>query len=1066
MVSQLLHQCGLYLGEEDMLMDRAAYDNPEGYWEHSEITAYSDRLLEKLGGSWAQVPRPLYTGRWLDAIDWEKESAEALQILDPLMQSGKRWGWKDPRNTILLPFWKKLFPDLKLIICLRNPLEVAFSLSKRLDGHQDFQPALLLWRNYHDIIQQHYGATQHLVTHYESYFYAPEDELNRICGFAELEPNDVVLHEAVQHIVGDLYRGVATEDLLHGYKKLPARVRTHYKLFQSQAGDVYSRLIADENYQRKRHDAALGTIYRTATAAFDRFSEAHQTKQAALNQAQAELTQTRDELADLRLELNQTNEELARIRTKLAETRAELTNQTRALHLRSIQAAHIQRSLLMRLMIKIHEGWYRLTTGIGYYLGKRQPPPLFDAAWYTAQYPDAVQIRIPPYLHYLLYGWREGRNPGPEFDVTWYLSQKPDLLNEGIDPLTHYVQYGRAQGLRPHPASLPSWPEEGVEKRSRSASLMRINELISASIREIQQDGVRDFLQRLSLWLQGERRYIHTPGSRPAATYMEWLAATEPDAESLEAQRSRAGNLAYRPLFSFVTPVYNPPPDILRELLDAVLAQTYDHWELCLVNGGDDAAIEAVITAYEQRDPRIRCRHLRENRGISGNSNAALEMAQGEFIVLLDHDDLVAPNLLFEAAQLLNSNTDLDLIYYDEDKIDRMGRRFTPFFKHHVFSSEMLYCCNQLTHCVLRRSVVQEVGGFDPGTDGAQDWDLFLRVIEREDISVAHIPRVLYSWRAISTSTSGGVMNKPYALRAQKRAIVNHLRRSGLESVRYEWVKPHIRRVRWRVSARRLSVILFVQTQDADLREWSATLSQNTTYPDVEYLVLSEHELSGISNLPGVSSSRVSGLTQVQAYNYGASQAQGELLLFLNSGVRPLDADWIQELAQWMEIPDVGIAGGKLLDPQGKTIIHYGCVFSPDGEAQPAFRGLPEDSATLAGDTMWYSNLCIASADFLITRRDVFSACGGFDESLSADQAAQQFCLLAREKGWRTVLTPFARFAARRTKEYPIVTPDKTRQRARALLERKSQELNPNLVLRDGIPTLRDRSHRVSPVQK
>jgi len=274
-------------------------------------------------------------------------------------------------------------------------------------------------------------------------------------------------------------------------------------------------------------------------------------------------------------------------------------------------------------------------------------------------------------------------------------------------------------------------------------------------------------------------------GSISVEAYQAWLAENEPGSDELAQQRQTAGTFTYRPLISIVTPVYNPSPQALREALESVLAQTYEHWELCVVDGNSSVpGVRETLREFASRDQRICVMFLEENLGIAGNSNAAMQLAHGEFVALLDHDDVLAPFALFETARLLNENSDWDFIYSDHDVLASHGNiRSRPLFKPD-WSPEIMLSANYLTHLtVVRAAVLRGVGGFDPETDGAQDWDLFLRITEATQ-RVAHIPKMLYHWRDAAGSTAVNIWAKPYAPDMQLRVIEKHLTRCGLQNAR------------------------------------------------------------------------------------------------------------------------------------------------------------------------------------------------------------------------------------------------------------------------------------------
>ena len=282
----------------------------------------------------------------------------------------------------------------------------------------------------------------------------------------------------------------------------------------------------------------------------------------------------------------------------------------------------------------------------------------------------------------------------------------------------------------------------------------------------IKKFGFIDFFYRLVEYLRNLRYRV---------VFKDYPSGLEKDGlekESMERQKSTVDEFTYLPLFSFITPVYNPPPQALHEMLQSVYRQTYSRWELCMVNASTDPAIQHVIDYFSREDPRMKSVKIK-NKGIAANSNHALMNASGDFIVLLDHDDVVAPDLLFEVAKVLNTDQSLDIIYYNEDIIDTNGARKNPRFKPKKFHSGMFRYINYLTHCVIRKSLVEKAGEFNPEFDGAQDWELLFRCIE-ESQKIQHINRVLYSWRRLKGSTAMGMDEKPYAREKQERARWEH----------------------------------------------------------------------------------------------------------------------------------------------------------------------------------------------------------------------------------------------------------------------------------------------------
>lgn len=509
-----------------------------------------------------------------------------------------------------------------------------------------------------------------------------------------------------------------------------------------------------------------------------------------------------------------------------------------------------------------------------------------------------------------------------------------------------------------------------------------------------------------------------TPAPAPADLYLDWIRANEPDAAVLMRQRDEARRWADSPLLTVITPVFNPPVAVLREAIESVLAQTYERWELVLVDGGSEApGIRETLDEYARRDQRIVVRYLGRNYGISGNSNEALAIATGEFVVLLDHDDLLAPNLLYEAAVLLRRDPALDIIYYDEDKISDDGRvRREPWFKPAAYSPDLLLSVNYLMHGLVRRSLLAEAGGFDPRMDGAQDWDLALRLVERTQ-RMAHIPRVLYHWRQIEGSAARDASAKPWAFAAQEACVTAHLRRIGLHDPQVSFPSLGRVRVHWPTSGALVSIIIPTRDRLDLLRPCLESIFARTDYPTYEIVLVDTGSTDPATQAyyrqlgadERVRIVRFEGpFNWSAANNFGVQHASGTLLLFLNNDTEALEANWLGELAGWAERPEVGVVGAKLIRPDG-TIQHAGVVMGVAGHGSHPFDGDTEGVYGPFGSPEWYRDYLAVTGACMIMRRSVFEQLGGFDEIYQVAYSDLEFCLRAGAAGYRVVYTPFAR---------------------------------------------------------
>lgn len=508
---------------------------------------------------------------------------------------------------------------------------------------------------------------------------------------------------------------------------------------------------------------------------------------------------------------------------------------------------------------------------------------------------------------------------------------------------------------------------------------------------------------------------------KPPYSYAEWIVDHEPDAAALANQRVQRAQLPYVPLFSIITPVYNPPVDVLREAIQSVTAQSYENWQLILVDGASDrAGIHQLLEQQAQSDARIQVVHLEENRGISANSNVALELAEGEFVSLLDHDDLLAPNALFEVAALLNAPPQIgnavDVIYFDEDKISADGSdRRSPWFKPD-FAPDTLLSNNILMHCVIRRTLLQQIGGFDSAMDGAQDWDVALRLSEVTD-KILHIPKVLYHWRQIEGSAALDANAKPWAYDAQARCMKAHLARLGAPDAGVSFPALGLVHINWPTGNAKVSIIIPTKDKADLLRACIDSILTKSTYPHYEIIVVdtgsTEAEtLAYFAQLrqdPRVKIITYSGRFNFgKANNWGARHAAGDLLLFLNNDTEVLEPAWLEEMVGWAMRPETGVVGAKLLRPDG-TIQHAGLIMGMLGHGSHVFEGGHEHEYGIFGSPEWVRNYQAVTGACMMVRRAIFEEVGGFDEVYEIGYSDIELCLRINRAGYRTVYTPFAR---------------------------------------------------------
>ena len=505
----------------------------------------------------------------------------------------------------------------------------------------------------------------------------------------------------------------------------------------------------------------------------------------------------------------------------------------------------------------------------------------------------------------------------------------------------------------------------------------------------------------------------HLSEATPPGEYRRWIARHEPS--SAELQRQRGQSFTRGPLVSVVVPVFNPPAAFLQAMIQSVVDQTYPRWELCLADASTAPHVRPVLEQWAARDTRIRVQFLASNGGIAGNSNAALALACGEFVALLDHDDTLAPFALHAVAAAVDADPGVDFLYSDEDKLDALGERVEPNFKPD-WSPETLRSRNYICHLtVLRRSLVEEVGGFRDGFDGAQDHDLVLRASERAKV-IVHLPQVLYHWRMHAGSTAADKGSKGYAFESGKRAVADHLARVGIDGSVYDGpvlgtyqVVHHLR------TQPLVSVVVPNKDHPEMLRRCVESLAAGS-YANYELLVVENGStrpdtFNFYRELGKQPHARV--LTWGRPFNYAAvnnfaaAEAAGELLLFLNNDVEAINPDWLEAMVKLAVVPGVGAVGAKLLYADD-TIQHAGIVVGMGGVAGHGHLNFPRAAAGYGQRLLYTQNVAAVTGACLLTPRRVFGAVGGFDEGFVLAFNDVDYCLSVLAKGHRVVWTPDA----------------------------------------------------------
>lgn len=583
----------------------------------------------------------------------------------------------------------------------------------------------------------------------------------------------------------------------------------------------------------------------------------------------------------------------------------------------------------------------------------RKPNRLFDPAFYRETYPDVAQAGQSPLLHYIRFGAFEERRPGPGFDPRYYLKEYPDVARALVDPLFHFLHAGEQEGRRPKP---PAWQDHPPKRR---IDLRRIR------------------------------------ASRMAS--------------------KQQAKLAYRPLISLLVPTYNTEPVYLEAAIRSAVAQAYTNWELHLVDDGStSASTHAALDRIASLDKRIFVTRGAQNRGISHATNMALHEARGEYVAMLDHDDELTSDALFEVVRALNVDKSLDVVYTDQDYVTpdgaQSGHLLKPDWSPHLFRGVM-FVGHLLT---VRRTLAIEVGGFDPAYDFVQDFEFMLRVSERTR-RIHHVPKVLYHWRRIPESVAGGGKGDAAIEQLQAAAVQAQFRRLGLAGrATPNPVHPH--RVRIDPEGHRpgVSIDWFVHghaTPSAGLAAIEQVLLQTSARP-ARIIVpafwsdaLSPQPLRGFY-IADRASARLDEAEHLRRF---LDETTAEFVALISVDVRIESTDWFERLLLPMQEPDVMAVCGSVLSPEG-SVLEAGLAVGRDAELRPAMQGFDPHGDGYAGSMSCAREISTASADIVLLRRSALTAClAGASAYRSAAFLVADLILRATRSGLRAICIPEVR---------------------------------------------------------
>lgn len=549
---------------------------------------------------------------------------------------------------------------------------------------------------------------------------------------------------------------------------------------------------------------------------------------------------------------------------------------------------------------------------------------------------------------------------------------------------------------------------------------MKINvTTIRKGVRYLKHYGWKEFLIRLQEKQEQE-----------AIPYNDWYEKVKPTEAELAEQRKISRKWKEGPQISIVVPLYNTPETFLREMIESVMASTYENWELCLADGTPgESVIPAIVQEYQQNDrkiidkeaSRVVYQKLKENGGIAENTNAAIAMAGGDYIAFLDHDDVITPDALYEMADRIikgrNQGKEPEVLYSDEDKTDAgQTKVMDPHFKPD-FNPDLLCSNNYITHfLVVKRELADRLGGIRKDFDGAQDYDFVLRATEQAKV-IAHIPKILYHWRMHELSTAGDGDSKSYARDAGKRAIEAHLERIGVEGSVEPTQYFGFYRVNYKLTERPLVSIIIPNKDETETLKKCLNAIAKSSYENYEVIIVENNstEEATFSLYKKIESDKIRVVYYPDAFNYsklnnfGASYANGTYYILMNNDIEVIETNWIEQMLSNCERREVGVVGARLYYPDN-TIQHAGLVVGVGGSLRGIganlYQGMRRERSGYMHRAAIQMNYSAVTAALLMVKKEVYDKVNGFEEELSVAFNDVDFCLRVREAGYLIVYDP------------------------------------------------------------
>jgi len=993
-VARLLNMMGAYFSPEYGGADAYALPpttaNPKGYWERKDVMKLNDTILHALGVRWDQIAQ--YDSQQLTPAVCQQYEWPARKIIAGL-DAHRPWMMKDPRLCLTLPVWQQVL-EIPICVCVyRAPIQIAQSLQAR--EHFSLQYGIALWEKYSLYMLKYTQNSPRVLVSYHELMRDPVPTVKKL--YEDLSAAGV---QALRLPADKEIQAFIEPTLFH--KKGDNPLQNAY-INQQQMALSEALSDAEALTWQTLPDLSAGAV--EALEIYEAQLEALQQQQRQAEQLQTELTHLQTKFANQQAASVQVEQQLQQ-RIQQVNGQLHASEQAKADYQqrwqRSQQETHGVRRELTTLQ---HTMTHKQQTLMQTMDAKQEAITTQEAQIQKLKIDLQRQIETTKKLNYWVHALQHDIKLIFE-SLTWRIG---DAIRIALLKLSFRAAGHTAKDhIERLIVDFQAW--QGKQRTGAVAAPTQETRVPSSTPQSPPPKPMTEQLKSL----------VAPDNPRD---YARWFSTYDTlSVDTLEQMQVCIERWDNPPLISILMPTYNSPEALLREAIESVQAQIYPNWQLCIA---DDAStqphVRGILEEYQNRDTRITVTFREQNGHISAASNTALATATGEFIALLDHDDVLPQHALFWMVEAVLSHPEGMIWYSDEDKINEKGERFDPHFKPD-WNPDLFLSYNLINHFALyRASLLREIDGFREGYEGSQDYDLALRAIEKIDATqIHHIPRVLYHWRAISGSTAVDGNEKPYALLAAHKAIGEYLAKRGIQATVSE--APELsgaNRVRYHLPADPPRVSLVIPTYNGFdiLSVCVESILTKTDYPNYEIVIVDNNTddaetLDYLEMLEREGKARV--LKHPYPFNYSEinntaiKQLDSELVGLLNNDIEVINEDWLSEMVSHALRPEVGGVGARLWYPN-ETLQHGGVITGLGGAAGHSHKYFPRGDVGYFGRVGVVQNYSAVTAACLVMRRSVFDEVGGLDaENLTIAFNDVDFCLRIGEAGYRIVWTPYA----------------------------------------------------------